>query len=92
MGGAEVEIDYRGVKAFLRSAEVEGFVGRQAGEVAGRANRMARDNGWGMDVDPYGSVVHDGLGLVSTRAIPGSHDAALAENAKHNTLKKALGV
>jgi len=91
---AEVHIDYKGVQAFMRSDDVSDFVGKEAEKVADKANAAARERGWGLSADPYGSVVHDGIGTVSTRVFQNTRgeQPAAAENAKHNTLKKALGV
>lgn len=80
------------VEAITGGSEVSGVVETEAQRVESRANTMARQSGWGMDVDPYGHVVKDGLGIVAARNINNSHNAANAENAKNNTLKKALGV
>ena len=80
------------VEAIMGGSEVSRVVESEAKQVTARANAMARTNGWGMDADPYGHVVKDGLGIVAARNINNSHNAANAENAKHNTLKKALGV
>lgn len=87
-----VHIYYGTVKRIIRGDEVSGIVEAKTKQVAARANAMARENGWDMDVDPYGYRVKNGQGKVVARNIPNSHDAANAENAKHNTLKKALGV
>jgi hypothetical protein len=78
----------------MRSDDVSDFVGKEAEKVADKANAAARGHGWGLSADPYGSVVHDGIGTVSTRVFKNTRgeQPAVAENAKHNTLKKALGV
>lgn len=91
---AEVHSDYRAIQQFMRSDDVSDFVGKEAEKVAQKANAAARGRGWGLSADPYGSVVHDGIGTVSTRVFDGTRgeQPAVAENAKHNTLKKALGV
>lgn len=88
----DVHIYGKVVEAITGGSEVSSMVESEAKQVAARANAMARTNGWGMDADPYGHVVKDGLGIVAARNINNSHNAANAENAKHNTLKKALGV
>jgi hypothetical protein len=80
------------VEAITGGSDVSHVVESEAKRVTARANAMARQSGWGMDADPYGHVVKDGLGIVAARNINNSHNAANAENAKHNTLKKALGV
>ena len=87
---ADVQIIGSVVKAITGGDDVSRIVDAEAKQVAARANGMARANGWGMDADPYGHTTRDGLGVVAARRLP--HDAANAENAKHNTLKKALGV
>lgn len=87
---ADVQIFGKVVEAITGGDEVSRIVKAETKQVAARANAMARSNGWGMDVDPYGHTANDGLGVVAARQLP--HDAANAENARHNTLKKALGV
>lgn len=91
---AEVHSDYRAIQQFMRSDEVSELVGKEAEKVAQKANASARKRGWGLRADPYGYVVHDGIGTVSTRVFGSTRgeQPAVAENAKHNTLKKALGV
>jgi hypothetical protein len=91
---AEVHSDYKAVQQLMRSDDVSDFVGKEAEKIAQKANAAAREHGWGMSADPYGSVVHDGIGTVSTRVFKNTRgeQPAAAENAKHNTLKKALGV
>ena len=91
---AEVHSDYTAIQQLMRSDDVSDFVGKEAEKVAQKANAAARGHGWGLSADPYGSVVHDGIATVSTRVFDNvrGEQPAVAENAKHNTLKKALGV
>jgi hypothetical protein len=91
---AEVHSDYKAVQQLMRSDDVSDFVDKEAEKIAQKANAAARERGWGLSADPYGFVVHDGIATVSTRFFNNvrGEQPAVAENAKHNTLKKALGV
>jgi hypothetical protein len=92
---AEVHSDYKAIQQLMRSDDVSDFMGKEVAEkVADKANEAARGRGWGLSADPYGYVVHDGIATVSTRFFNNvrGEQPAVAENAKHNTLKKALGV
>ena len=75
----------------IRSAAVKSATKNSADKICAKANSLASFHS-DFTADPYGSWVNnDGIGHVATRAIGLDGNAANYENAKHNTLKKAVG-
>lgn len=87
---AKVKLNLTGFRAVRQSAPIQQAIDQQATLIAARANSMAQVEGATYEAAPHVSTTKGSVALATTGHGSEGNVKAMEDNAKHNTLLKAV--
>ncbi|MDU2421299.1 MAG: hypothetical protein E7D48_04180 [Bifidobacterium scardovii] len=88
---AKVKLNLAGFRQIRQSAPIQHAIDQQATLIAARANNLAHVEGATYEAKTHISTPEGSVALATTGRGSNGNVKAMADNAKHNTLLKAVG-